>query len=244
MAIVKDTNIIGEAVPRKEGRDKVTGRAHYVDDIRLPAMIYGATVRSSVARGRIRKITFGAGISWEEFTVVTAKDIPGKNCISLILEDQPCLAEESVNHPEEPILLLAHPDKYRLRKAVEAVSLEYEPLPALFSLEESDAKKEIIWGSDNIFKRYEIEKGDVDSIWAAATHIVEGEYFTGAQEQREIGSNGMIATYEGGRGVTAWGSLQWPYYVNRALMALLGASEQEVRRVKIETGGAFGGNEE
>ena len=46
--------------------------------------------------------------------IVSAKDIPGKNCISLIGDDQPCLADEFVNHPEEPILLLAHPDRHLL----------------------------------------------------------------------------------------------------------------------------------
>ena len=53
--------------------------------------------------------------------IVTAKDIPGNNCIALIGDDQPCLAEELINHPEEPILLLAHPDRNHLAKAVEAV---------------------------------------------------------------------------------------------------------------------------
>ena len=77
-------------------------------------MLFGATVRSQIPRGRIRKITFGPGIAWDEFVIVSAKDIPGKNCIALIGDDQPCLASEFVNHPEEPILLLAHPDRHLL----------------------------------------------------------------------------------------------------------------------------------
>src|ERR1039458_2787737 len=117
--------IIGTAVPRKEGRDKVTGKAQYVDDMLLPDMLYGATVRSQIPRGRIRKITFEAGIAWNEFVIVSAKDIRGKNCIALIGDDQPCLASDFVNHPEEPILLLAHPDRHALCRAVDAVSIEY-----------------------------------------------------------------------------------------------------------------------
>ena len=88
----------------------------------LPNMLFGATVRSQIPRGRIRKITFGPEVDWDEFVIVSAKDIPGKNCISLIGDDQPCLVDEFVNHPEEPILLLAHPDRHLLPKAVEAVS--------------------------------------------------------------------------------------------------------------------------
>src|ERR1700757_4750129 len=129
-------HIVGSSVPRKEGRDKVTGRALYIDDISLPDMLYGATVRSRVPRGKISKITFGPGVPWNEFVVVTAKDIPGKNCIALIVEDQPCLADGVVNHPEEAILLLAHANRYLLPKAVEAVHIEYESLPAVLSLEE------------------------------------------------------------------------------------------------------------
>jgi CO/xanthine dehydrogenase Mo-binding subunit len=239
-----ETHIIGTAVPRKEGRDKVIGRARYVDDMTLPRMIYGATVRSSIPRGKIRKISFGPDVPWDEFVIVAAKDIPGKNYIALILDDQPCLADGAVNHPEEPILLLAHPDRHLLRRAVDAISIEYEPLPALFELEDSEQKKEIIWGTDNIFKSYLIEKGDVDSVWKEAAHIVEGEYFTGAQEQLYIENNGMIASYDAETGVTVWGSLQCPYYVNKALVALFGLPEEKIRVVQMETGGAFGGKEE
>src|SRR5258707_14131756 len=106
-------HIVRASVPRKEGWDKVTGAARYVDDMVLPGMLYGATVRSTIPRGKIKEITFGPGVDWKEYVVVSAKDIHGKNCIALILDDQPCLASDSLNHPEEPILLLAHPDRTR-----------------------------------------------------------------------------------------------------------------------------------
>jgi CO/xanthine dehydrogenase Mo-binding subunit len=241
---VKTDRIVGLPSPRKEGRDKVTGQARYIDDISMTGMIYGATVRSQVPRGKIKKITFGHGIDWTEFVIVSAKDIPGKNYIALIVDDQPCLADGIVNHPEEPILLLAHPDPHILPKAVAAVSIEYEKLPAVFSIEASEQKSEIIWGADNIFKMYTIRKGDVESIWEKADHIVEGEYFTGAQEQLYIENNGVIATFDSEKGATIWGSLQCPYYVHKAMMVLLGLAENKIRVVQTETGGAFGGKEE
>src|SRR5580698_6209415 len=130
--------IVGTSVPRLEGRGKVTGEAQYVDDMVLPGMLFGATVRSRIPRGKIRKLTFGPDIDWSEFVIVSAKDIPGKNCIALIEDDQPCLAEEMINHPEEPIVLLAHPDRHLLAKAVAAVSVECDSLPALFTMEDSE----------------------------------------------------------------------------------------------------------
>src|SRR5580765_1992800 len=167
---MKADSLIGAPVPRKDGWDKVTGRARYVDDITIPGMLYGATVRSRIPRGTIRSINFGPDIPWDEFTIVSAKDIPGKNYIALILDDQPCLADGVVNHPEEPILLLAHPNRHMLPKAVAAVAIEYDPLPAIFTIEESELQRELIWGSDNTFKRFLIEKGDVDSVWSKAAY--------------------------------------------------------------------------
>jgi len=241
---MRNDRIVGTAVPRLEGREKITGQAQYVDDMVLPGMLYGATVRGQIARGKIKKITFGPGINWQEFVIVSAKDIPGRNCIALIDDDQPCLADGNVNHPEEPILLLAHEDRHLLPKAVEAVSVEYDALPAIFTMEESEGRSQIIWGSDNTFKTILIEKGDVESMWEKADYIVEGEYRTGAQEQLYIENNGMIASFEGTQGLTVWGSLQCPYYVHKALMKLCGLPPERVRVVQMETGGAFGGKEE
>jgi len=227
-----------------EGRDKVTGQARYVDDITLPGMLFGATVRSRIPRGKIAKVTFGPGVDWDEFVIVSAKDIPGKNCIALIDDDEPCLADRTVNHPEEPILLLAHPDRRLLPQAVEAVSIEYEPLPAIFNIEESERQSQIIWGTDNVFKSYLIEKGDVDAAWEEADYIVEGEYTTGAQEQLYIENNGMIAAFDPQQGVTVWGSMQCPYYVHKSLVKLFNLPGERVRVVQTETGGAFGGKED
>ena len=85
---------------RKAAR-KSPGSARYVDDLTFPGMLYGVTVRSPWRAGESARIHFGGGVPWNEFTIVTAKDIPGKNCVALLIEDQPCLADRIVNHPEE-----------------------------------------------------------------------------------------------------------------------------------------------
>ncbi len=231
-------------MPRKEGREKVTGAALYVDDIQLPGMLYGVTVRSPAPRGRVRGIVFGEGVPWDEFTVVTARDIPGANYVALILNDQPYLADGFVNHTEEPVLLLAHPDKYLLEEARRAVRVEVEELPAVFTIEESLAAKEVVWGEDNVFKTFLVEKGDVDGVWRSADFVVEGVYTTGAQEHLYIETNGCIATASPDEGVTVQGSMQCPYYVHKALVKLFNLPEEKIRVVQTETGGGFGGKEE
>ncbi len=198
------TRIVGTPVPRKEGVDKLVGRACYIDDMEREGMWYGATVRSTIPRGLIRSIAFDRRIDWRQFTVVTAADIPGENIIQLIIADQPCLADGKVNHCEEPILLLAHPDKHKLREALGAVKIEYDPLPHIFTIEESERQDQIVWGADNLLKSFLLEKGDVDSAWARAAHIVEGEYRTGAQEHlvyREPGRHRRVQRTRRSHGV-------------------------------------------
>ena len=238
---------IGKSAPRKEGRKKVTGAALYVDDLSFPEMLHGTTVRSQVARGRIKNIEFAGDIPWDEFTIVTATDIRkshGENYVALILNDQPYLADQVVNHPEEPILLLAHPDKYLLEEGRRNVRIEIEELPPIFTLPESMDKKEIIWGDDNVFKSFLVNKGNVDDVWSTADFVIEGEYHTGAQEQLYIENNGAIAIANEAEGVTVWGSMQCPYYIHKALVKLFGLPEEKIRVIQTETGGGFGGKEE
>ena len=238
------TRIVGTPQIRKEGVDKVLGRSKYVDDLEREGMWYGATVRSTIPRGKIREIHFDPGIDWSEFVIVTAADVPGTNHIQMISADQPCLVADTVNHCDEAIVLLAHPDKRRLPAAVAAVRIDYDPLPAVLSIEESETQLEIIWGGDNIFKQFHLEKGNVDEVWAIAAHIVEGEYRTGAQEHLYIENNGMIAEYSEADGVTVRGSLQCPFYVHKSLMAVFALPAEKVRVLQTETGGAFGGKED
>jgi CO/xanthine dehydrogenase Mo-binding subunit len=235
---------IGRSVPRKEGRAKVTGEALYVDDVTPTGVLHGVTVRSPIARGRIRNIRFDPAIAWNDFVVVTAADIPGANVVTLITDDQPYLASGLVNHAEEPIVLIAHRDRGRADEARRHVAIDVDPLPPVFTIDDALAKREIVWGDDNIFKSYTVSKGNVEAAFATAAHVVEGTYETGAQEQLYVEPNGMIAVAGPGHGVTVWGSMQCPYYVHKALAGLFDLPFDRVRVVQLETGGGFGGKEE
>jgi CO/xanthine dehydrogenase Mo-binding subunit len=264
--------IVGSSPIRKEGRAKVTGRARYVDDITLPGMWYGATVRSTIARGRITSITFDPAVDWSLFTIVTAGDIPGENTIVHLTKDHPCLAAELINHPAEPILLLAHPDKTVLPAAVAAVHITYEEYPGVFTIEDSELgangdPSKVIWHADpatdpkhqaspNTFKTFLMRKGDeplpdeeMEKIFATADYVIEGEYRTGAQEQLYIENNGVIAEafhHPDGTldSVTVQGSMQCPYYLVHALELVFNLPADKCRVIQTETGGAVGGKED
>jgi CO/xanthine dehydrogenase Mo-binding subunit len=233
-------------VVRKEAAAKLAGEARYVDDAEPPGVLHGVTVRTPAPRGRLTGVRFLPGVPWDEIVVVTAKDIPGRNHVHLILDDQPVLVDDEWRHAEEPVVLLAHADRHVAARARERVELVWEPLPACLDLDQSLAKTAVVWGKENVFKEYWIRKGDVDAAFARPElTIVEGTYETGAQEQLYIEPNGVIARVElGGDGVYVEGSLQCPYYVQKALMPIFATDPAHTRVVQLETGGGFGGKEE
>ena len=222
---------VGRNVPRKEGRSKVDGSARYVDDLVFPEMLHGATVRSPIACGRLRGVHLAPSRLLSGVVVVDHRDIPGRNVVSLIADDQPFLAVDRIEHAEEPIVLLAHEDRERLLEIHAEIDVEPQA-PLLDPLV-----------STHVFKAIHIEKGDAPAALAAADVVVEGEYRTGHQEHVYIEPNGVIAVPESG-GITVYGSLQCPYYVHRALVELLALPADKVRVVQVETGGGFGGKEE
>jgi CO/xanthine dehydrogenase Mo-binding subunit len=111
---------VGRNVLRKEGFEKVTGLARYIDDIRFDDVLYVRTIRSTVPAGEIADIR--CNFDRHGFTIVDYRDIPGRNVVALIDEDQPSLAATRVRHVAEPILLLAHPDRTRLAAADVAIT--------------------------------------------------------------------------------------------------------------------------
>src|SRR6266568_9404824 len=232
---------VGTNVKRKDGIGKATGRVKYADDLVFPEMLHGRTIRTTIPCGRITNIRYDFDATG--FTICDHRDIPGRNIVSLIVDDQPCLVEREVRHAAEPVALLAHASREALLAA--NVVIDYESATPVF-----DPTK-----SDKILKELLIEKGNLEKGFANADVVVEGVYRTGHQEHVYIETNGVIAVPDGGngkwkmgngpgtRGVTVYGSIQCPFYVDRALRVMLGP-EYKVRVIQTETGGGFGGKEE
>jgi CO/xanthine dehydrogenase Mo-binding subunit len=219
---------VGQSVKRKDGIGKATGTTRYADDLSFPGMLFGRTIRSTVARGRIRSIELDFDTAG--FIICDWRDIPGRNVVALIQDDQPVLVESEVHHVAEPILLIAHQDREQLLAARVRVEYDVED-PTFDPLQSTHALKRLL-----------IEKGDLALGFAEAEMVIEGTYRTGHQEHVYIEPNGVIAVPENG-GVTVHGSIQCPFYVERALQAMLGP-DLPVRVVQTETGGGFGGKEE
>jgi CO/xanthine dehydrogenase Mo-binding subunit len=225
---------VGQNVPRKDGIGKATGRVKYADDLSFPGMIHGRTIRTTIPAGSIRDIKFQLAPG---FTVCDHRDVPGKNIVSLIVDDQPCLVEREVRHVAEPVLLLAHENRDALLEA--KVDIDYDAATPMFDPLQSN----------HVLKELLIEKGNLEKGFAGADVVVEGVYRTGHQEHVYIETNGVVAVPGGRReaggwsNITVYGSIQCPFYVDRALRVMLGPG-YGVRVVQTETGGGFGGKEE
>ncbi|WP_437275648.1 xanthine dehydrogenase family protein molybdopterin-binding subunit [Sorangium sp. So ce375] len=248
---------VGSSVPRTDGPPKVTGASRYVDDIpAMPGEIFGRTVRSPVPRGILRGVRLDPAFDWSDITVVLAEDVP-VNVVALIQDDQPVLAAGKVNHAYEPIVLLGCADRLKLARAVQAVALDIDPLPPVLDARAALEGGEIIWGADNLIKRYLITKGGadvarergeaseaaIDAALARCEVVVTGTYASHHQEQLYIEPQGVIAWWDEA-GAHATGSIQCPFYVHKAFLKAFGLPSDRIHITQSVTGGGFGGKEE
>ena len=219
---------------RREGPAKLTGTALYTDDMVFPGAWYGHTIRSTEPHARLLGIDLDPDFDWSKVIVLTAKDIPGDNVVSLIADDQPILVIDEIRHQAEPVALLAAADRETLREAKRRVKLRTEPLEPVF--DPLLATQE--------FAHFNVAKGDVEAGFKEAELVIEGEYRVGHQEQLYIENQAMIAVPRPDGGITIHGSMQCPYYIHVAMQRALKLTAEQTVIIQAETGGGFGGKEE
>ena len=231
--------VVGERLRRPDALDKVKGSALYIEDIDLAGSLFGAVLRSPHAHARIVRLDAGMARAQPGVrAVITAKEIPGKNLIPMIQADWPVLAEEFVRHVGEGVALVAAETRESLAEAMAAMVVEYEPLAPLLDMEEALKAGEVM-------AHWKIRRGEASvALTSRDLVVVEGTYHTPYQEHAYIEPNGMIAMPDGAGGVVVHGSMQCPFYVQKAVASALGLDLNRVRIVQTVTGGGFGGKED
>ena len=253
---------VGRSLPRLEGRDKVTGRAEYTFNLRLPGMLHGKILRSTKPHARIKRIDAAAAQALEGvYRVVTIDDV--RTVIPVpyygpAFHDQPILADGKVRHVGEPVAVVLAEDRHVAEEALGLIEVEYEDLPAVFdevdamtaSAHVHDALKpagafvdlkhlEGMSGT-NVALSYRLRRGDVDAAFAAADHVFEEEYRT--QQVMHTPLEPFVTVVEPGDGrITVHTSSQGPSFVRIELARLLGWPENRVRVKVPYLGGGFGG---
>lgn len=223
---------ISESVFRKDHYEKMSGSAKYIADLKFDDMYYGKIVRSKVARGKILEIR--SPELPENYFMVTAKDIPGKNGVLVIKKDQPIFANEEVKYIGESVVMIVGPDKEKVFALAKKVEVVYEELPAVLSLDEAE----------EVSVAYAYKKGsDMDEVFNNAALVVEETFHTGYQEQAYIEPQGAVGIWHDD-GVTVYSSMQCPFYARDALMYSFNLKEDQVQVIQATTGGGFGGKED
>ena len=217
------------STPKVDHEDKCSGKALYVSDIQMDGLLYAKTLRSSVAKAKIKKVNLPD--LPEGYYVVDHHDILKENYVKMVFKDWPVFAVDQVNYIGEPILLVVGPDKIVIDEILSKIKVDYELETPVFEFVHSAIHKSYV-------------KGDFAGALKNAARIIEETYETGYQEQAYIEPQGMLAYPEGPQKITLIGSMQCPFYIKNAVMNSLGYGEDQVRVIQPAVGGAFGGKEE
>ncbi len=238
--------VVGKSVPRKDAWDKVQGKARYIDDYSFSDILYTTTVRSEYAYAKLN------GIDTEEAkkmpgvkAVITHVDVPGKNAVPLVFEDEPFLAQDYLRFHGEPVALVVADTYEQALAAAAKVKVHAEPLKPVLSIREAIADNAAkIYKDDNCFSRYVVKKGDAATAMKSAKHVFEREYETPYQEHAYLETNGVIAVPGLEDSMAVYGTMQCPFYVHDAVAQAVGIDRNKVRIVQTTTGGGFGGKED
>jgi len=211
----------------------------FVTDIYLPQMLYALTVRSPVAKGRLKSIECPKLPG--SYTLIRAQDIPGKNSLENSL--LPVLASDELSYVGEPVALLLGPDKNTLEnycRHCTVIVQEEEPILSLAAEMEilADISVDAAVSAGMIAARRDIRMGDPETAFAQAASIVRGSYRSGIQEHWYAEPTGAAAwlneTSNNPAGKASNASLmvrtatQWPFHVKRSVAQVLGLAASKV----------------
>jgi CO/xanthine dehydrogenase Mo-binding subunit len=244
---------VGARLPRYDGIGHVTGRTRYVDDVRVPGMLWAKALRSSVHHAGIQVDASRAERLRGVHAVVTYRDVPKNVHGHLealgIPADEPLLAEHEVRYKGQPIALVAAEDEDLAAEAVEAIEIDYDERPAVFDVRlaaDPDAPRVHQWGNwyphfENEMDRRQIRKGDIESAFDQADAIVSGVYRPAAIEHCPVEPQTSLAVPEPDGRLTIYSVTQALYFSMGVVAAHLQWPLNKLKFVGGTVGGGFGG---
>ena len=252
---------VGRSLPRVEGRAKVTGRAEYIHNLRLPGMLHAKIFRSPIAHGRIRSIDVAAAKAHPGVTSVFTSDdirriIPNPY-YGPAFHDQPILAIDKVRHIGEPVAVVLAEDPHVAEEAARLITAEFDELPAVMDEVEAVTSKTIVHDvlkpagtfpdlkhlegrkGTNVALDFQLRRGDAKKVFAEAAHVFEHTFRT--QQVMHTPLEPMVSVAEPGQGtLTIHTASQSPSFVRIEMARLLGWPENRVRVKTAYLGGGFG----
>lgn len=237
-------SLIGRPTPTLEAPAKVQGLADFVTDLRLPGMLHGAVLRSPHPHARIVRVdTSKAARANGVRAVISGCDIP-KVRWGHDVQDQSALALDRVRFVGEEVAAVAAVDEHAAREALEKIRVEYDPLPAVFTIDEAMAEgaprlQEDI--PDNIPQTKELRRGDPDGGFMMSEAVYENVFETAMQYQGYMEPIGTVADVGPTGRITVYAGVQSIFVCRERVAGALGIPLSQVRVIQPHMGGAFGG---
>lgn len=239
---------VGERMPRVDAKEKVLGTAEYVDDLKVPGMLYAAVLRSQFPRALVQgiDITQAKQLAGVE-AVLTAEDIPGERYLGHIVHDWPALVAEGeeTRYVGDALVLVAATSQEIARQAIQLVKVHYQELTPVTSPQQALAEgAPSLHPKGNLLRKTVLQRGNVEEAIAKAKYVVTQKYSTPPTEHAFLEPESALAVPEGADKLTVYVASQSVYDDQHGIVAMLGVAPEQVRVISKLVGGGFGGKED
>lgn len=230
--------LVGRPIPHESAREHVTGRAAYTDDLtgRFSELLHAWPVQSPYAHARVVAIRADKAAVPGVVTVLTAEDVPGENDVGTVRRDEPLFPAEVMYHGQPVAWVLAESED-AAREGAARVEVDYDPLPAILTLEEAIAQGSFHTGP------LRLRRGEPDRGLADAPHRLEGSLMTGPQEHFYLETQASLAYRDEAGLIMVHASTQHPSETQAVVARVLGVPNHRVVVQSLRMGGGFGGKE-
>jgi xanthine dehydrogenase molybdenum-binding subunit len=237
---------VGKRVPKIDAVDKATGRAQYIQDLKLPGMLYGKILYSKFPHARIVKIdTSRARALPGVRAVITGEDVPEIK-MGVYKDNRPLKAGKVRSYRDE-VAAVAATDPDTAKEALSLIEVIYEPLPGIFDPEEAMQKGAPLvheTHKTNVLRMpWKLHYGDVDAARQEAAYVVEDRFSTTWVTHCCMGTSGAVADFDPTNNLTIYSNTQIPSLAQKDFLDALkamGLKDKRVRVVKPCIGGGFG----
>ena len=238
--------VVGKSWTKVDAMAKVRGEAVFADDLFLPRMLFCKILRSLHPHALIKRVDVRPALKCPGVVAaITGQDLPIKFGILPVSQDEEALCVDKVRMVGDPVAAVAALDEESAEAALEEISVEYEPLPAIMSIEEGLEKQAVqiheYAQEGNIHKLVSLEFGDVEEGFGLADHIREDLFYYEGSNHLPMEQHAAVAQYGADGRLTLWSSTQTPHYVQRALAKVLELPASRIRVIATPVGGGFGG---
>lgn len=253
---MSDSAIIGHSVKRVDLLGKVTGTAQYAGDIQLPGMLHARTLRCKVAHANIRRIDTTRALALAGVkAVLTHENVPrvlhagSPHPRSSSLAADQYILDRKVRYWGEGVAVVAATTAEIAEAALDLIEVDYEPLPAVFTVEDALAPgapllHEVGPGGNLVIPPFRVTRGDVERGFAEADLIVEGEYEGGRPTPAYMEPNVCVCHWDGNGRLTVQLSTQTAFMVRGIMAEVLGLPLHQVRVLVDHMGGGFGAKQD